>query len=80
MLARARAESTSLLLDEERRIAETRRQDVAEREDEAGARLSESLAATQRRVEQRLAAWGEDLERAQQGLAAQIARLAERQK
>ena len=79
-LARARAESTSLLLDEERRIAEERRQAVAAREEEAGANLSEALAQTQRRVERRLGEWGEDLERAQQGLAAQIARLAERQK
>jgi gas vesicle protein len=79
-LARARAESTSLLLDEERRIAEERRQAVATREEEAGANLSEALAQTQRRVERRLGEWGEDLERAQQGLAAQIARLAERQK
>src|SRR5437588_853450 len=79
-LARARAESTSLLLDEERRIAEARRQDVATREEQAGAHLSEALAQTQRRVERRLAEWGEDLERAQQGLAAQIARLADRQK
>src|SRR5919201_230663 len=80
VLARARAESTSLLLEEERRIAETRRKEVADREEEAAARLSEALAETQRRVERRLAGWSEDLERAQQGLAGQIARLAERQK
>src|SRR5919199_1890693 len=78
-LARARAESTSRLVEEERRIAEERRREVAAREEEAAASLSEAFAASQRRVERRLAGWAEDLDRAQQALAAQIARITERQ-
>src|SRR5215211_5867837 len=61
-LARARAESLSLIGREERRIVDSRRAAIAEREQAAARELSESLEQTQRRVEQRLAAWGEDLE------------------
>jgi hypothetical protein len=80
VLARARADSMSLLADEERRIAEERRAMVAERERVAGQELTDALGATQRRVEQRLVDWGEDLERAQGHLADQLQRLAARQK
>ncbi len=79
-IQRARAESTSALLDEERRLAEEHRRSFAERERKAGAELAEALAVTQRRVEQRLAGWTTDLERAQEGFAAEISRLAERQR
>jgi hypothetical protein len=80
VLARARADSMSLLADEERRIAEERRVAIAEREEVAGRELTEALGATQRRVEQRLTEWGEDLERAQGHLTDQLQRLAARQK
>jgi hypothetical protein len=80
VLARARADSMSLLADEERRIAEVRRVSIAEREEAAGHELTEALGATQRRVEQRLTEWGEDLERAQGHLTDQLQRLAARQK
>jgi hypothetical protein len=80
VLARARADSMSLLADEERRIAEERRLSIAEREEAAGRELTEALDATQRRVEQRLTEWGEDLERAQGHLTDQLQRLAARQK
>lgn len=79
-IQRARAESTSALLDEERRLAEEHRLSYAERERKAGAELAEALAVTQRRVEQRLAGWTTDLERAQEGFADELARLAERQR
>jgi hypothetical protein len=79
-IQRARAESTSTLLDEERRLAEEHRRSFAERERKAGAELAEALAVTQRRVEQRLAGWTTDLERAQEGFAAELARLAQRQR
>jgi hypothetical protein len=78
-IQRARAESTSLLLDEERRLAEEHRRSFAERERKAGAELAEALSVTQRRVEQRLAGWASDLERAQEGFAAELARLSEKQ-
>ena len=66
MLARARADSLSALVAEERRIAEERRREVADREREATAELAEALATAQRRVEQRLATWSSDLEKLQQ--------------
>jgi hypothetical protein len=80
VLARARAESLSLIADEERRIVESRRATIAEREQAAAHELHDALAATQRRVEQRLAEWGEDLERAQENLFDQLQRLAGRQR
>jgi hypothetical protein len=79
-IQRARAESTSALLDEERRLAEEHRRSFAERERKAGAELAEALAVTQRRVEQRLAGWTTDLERAQEGFTVELTRLAERQR
>jgi hypothetical protein len=80
VLARARAESLSLIADEERRIVEARRAAIAEHEQNASHELSAALADTQRRVEQRLAAWGEDLERAQASLADQAQGFAVRQR
>jgi hypothetical protein len=79
-IQRARAESASALLEEERRLAEEHRLSYAERERKAGAELAEALAVTQRRVEQRLAGWTTDLERAQEGFADELARLAEQQR
>jgi hypothetical protein len=79
-IQRARAESTSALRDEERRLAEEHRRSFAERERKAGAELAEALAVTQRRVEQRLAGWTTDLERAQEGFTVELTRLAERQR
>jgi len=80
VLARARAESLSLIADEERRIVDSRRAAIAEREQVAAHELREALAETQGRVEQRLAAWGEDLDRAQGNLFDQLQRLAGRQR
>src|SRR5579862_4548667 len=74
----ARAESLSALAQEERRITEERRRDVAERERDASARLAESLSAAERRVEERLASWGADLEALQESLAAELARVGQR--
>jgi len=78
-LALARSESMAALANEERRIAEERRTDVAEREREASARLAESLTAAQREIETRVAAWTADLSRLQESLADEIARLSQRQ-
>ncbi len=80
VLARARAESLSLIADEERRIVDSRRAAIAEREQVAAHELRDALAETQGRVEQRLAAWGEDLDRAQGNLFDQLQRLAGRQR
>ena len=56
-LARLRADSLSILAEDERRIADERRQELAERERAAGVELAEALAATQRRVDERLRGW-----------------------
>ena len=80
VLARARADSVSLLVEEERRIAEERRREFAERERESTASLTEALTRTQAQVEQRLAAWAQDLDRASEATKARIAELSTRQK
>jgi hypothetical protein len=79
-LARMRAESLSLLADEERRIAEERRRELSEREQAAGVELTDALAATTRRVDERLRGWADDLDRAQQRLETELRRLEQRQK
>ena len=79
-LARARAESVSLLIDEERKIVDDHRREFAQREQQFAATLTASLTATQAQVEQRLAGWAQDLDRAAEGTRAAFADLALRQK
>ena len=62
-LARARADSRSLLEEQERQIAEERRTLVAEREHDATKTLGEKLNHVQGQIEQRLAGWADDLDR-----------------
>jgi hypothetical protein len=78
-LARARADSLSQLAEQERRIAEQRRAAATEGSRLAGDELGQALVAAQQQVEARLAAWRDDLERAQRGVTEQIAQLAQRQ-
>ena len=80
ILARSRADTLSLLADEERRIAEERRRDVAERERDASAHLGEQLVAVQRTVEQRLGDWSNDVAKLQEGLADELKRLETKQR
>jgi uncharacterized phage infection (PIP) family protein YhgE len=80
ILARARADSTSLLAEQERRIAEERRAAAAERSRAAADELSEALAAAQKQIEARFNAWNDDLERAQHTVGVQLSALAQRQK
>jgi gas vesicle protein len=79
LLERSRADSLSLFAEQERRVAEERRRDVLERERAAGESLAAALAESERRVQERLRGWQEDLERAQRHLEAQLGRLAQRQ-
>src|SRR5919108_591621 len=79
-LARARADSLSRLVAEERRIGEERRAALAERERRAGAELSEALAKVEQRVARRLSELSADLERTEQALSAQLAALGLRQR
>ena len=78
-LARARADSVSLLTEQERRIAEQRRALLAEHEERATASMKEVMAAVERRVEQRIAEWTSDLDRAQGGFEKRLHALAQRQ-
>jgi hypothetical protein len=80
VLARARADSQSLLVEQERRIAEERRAAAAERSQAAVDELGEALTTAQQQIEARFTAWTDDLERAQHGVADQLAQLAQRQK
>jgi hypothetical protein len=79
-LARARADSVSLLQEEERRIAENHRGLVAEREHASGVKLVAALAETQQKVEQRLQEWRQDLDRTMARLQQELARVGDRQR
>ena len=79
-LARMRADSLSSLAEDERRITDERRKELGERERAAGEQLADALATTTRRVDERLRAWTDDLDRAQQNLEAQVRKLEQRQK
>jgi hypothetical protein len=79
-LARARAESASLLADQERRIAEDRRRAATEHERAVSAALATALTDTQRQVEARLRAWNEDVDRMQHPVAGQLEQLSARQR
>jgi colicin import membrane protein len=80
VLARARADSTSLLAEQERRIAEERRAAAAERSRAAVDELGEALTKAQQQIEARFNAWQDDLERAQNAVVDQLAQLAQRQR
>jgi len=79
-LARARADSVSILEEQERRIAEERRAAALERSRTAADELGEALTVAQQQVESRVNAWRDDLERIQNAGADQLAQLAQRQK
>jgi hypothetical protein len=79
-LVRARADSASILAEQERRMAEERRAAAADRSRTAADELGEALTAAQQQMEVRLTAWTDDLERAQRGVGDQLSQLAQRQK
>ena len=79
-LARARADSVSLLTEEERRIAEERRAEFANLERATADTLMKSLTETQAQVELRLSDWNQDLDRAADGMRQRIADLEQHQK
>ena len=78
-LARARADSRSLLEEQERQIAEERRTLVAQSEHEATAALAEKLNQVQAQVEQRLGGWSQDLDRITEATKTRIVELEQRQ-
>jgi hypothetical protein len=79
-LARARADSVSLLVEEERKLAEAHRREFADRDREASAALTAALTTTQAQVEKRLAGWSQDLDRVADAMKGHIAELHQRQK
>jgi hypothetical protein len=79
-LARARADSLSSFGDAERRLSEERRRTMIESEQRARATLSDALAGVQHKVEQRLAGWTADLQRAEQRLTAELVQLERQQR
>jgi hypothetical protein len=78
-LARARADSRSLLEEQERQIAEERRTLVEQREHDATAALGDKLNRVQAQIEQRLAGWSQDLDRITEATKSRIAELEQRQ-
>jgi hypothetical protein len=76
--AGARAETASVLAAEERRLSEERRLAFAERERQRGDTLADELAVTERRLEERLRGFTDDLERAQRHLESQLSHLVQR--
>jgi gas vesicle protein len=80
MLARARAETSSRLAEDVRKLAEARRGELAQQERRLAGELGEALALVERRIEQRLTDWSGDLDRIQQGLTTRLAELAQRQR
>ena len=78
VIARERAETASALAAEERRIGEERRSEYVLREQRLADALADELAATERRLEDRLRGFSDDLDRAQRHLEAQLAHLGQR--
>lgn len=80
VLARARADSLSAFADEERVLSETRRKSLVESEQRLRHGLAEAFSKVQAQVEQRLAAWHQDLDRAQRQLGGRLEQIAERER
>ncbi len=75
-LSRGRADSLSAYAEEERRLAETRRTALGESEQRLRHGLAEAFSKVQGQVEQRLAAWHQDLDRAQRQLGGRLEQIA----
>jgi hypothetical protein len=80
LLAKERANATYVLGEQERRIAEERRDVVARQAERARVELAEVVASAQERLESRLRAWAADLDRGQRELEAQLHELSQRQR
>ena len=80
MLARARADASSRLVEEERKAAAERLRLVAKREQQLRDELGQALSDARRRADERLSAWSADLEQMQQTLKSEAAHLGERQR
>jgi hypothetical protein len=79
-LARERANASYVLGEQERQLAEERRDSIARQVEHARIELTEAVTSAQGRLETRLMAWAADLDRGQRELEAQLNRLGQRQK
>jgi hypothetical protein len=80
LLARERANAGYALGEQERQLAEERRDTVARQAERARAELAEAVSSAQERLESRLTAWAADLDRGQRELEAQFGALGQRQR
>ncbi len=78
-LARERAEASHILTEQERRFAVERREVLAQQLEEAKELLAGEILREQRKLEERVRAWVDDLDRGQRSREAQFAQLAQRQ-
>lgn len=79
VLARERADLASQLAADERHLTDEFRATFAERERRVGEGLADTLTTVERRLDEKLRGFSDDLDRAQRHLEAQLARLAQRQ-
>jgi hypothetical protein len=79
-LSRGRADSLSGYAEEERRLAETRRTALEKSEQRLRHGLAEAFSKVQGQVEQRLASWHQDLDRAQRQLGGRLEQIAARER
>jgi chromosome segregation ATPase len=79
-LARERANASYMLGEQERQLAEERRDSIARQVEHARVELTEAVTSEQGRLETRLMAWAADLDRGQRELEAQLNQLGQRQK
>jgi hypothetical protein len=78
-LARERANATYVLGEQERQLAEERRDHVARQAERSRIELAEAVASAQERLESRLRGWAADLDRGQRELESQLGDLGQRQ-
>jgi hypothetical protein len=79
-LSLQRAEAAAQLAEEHRKLTQERRDEVTRAEQRILTELSTRLVAAQKEFEVKLASWTQDIERLREGLAAQFARLEQRQR
>jgi hypothetical protein len=79
-LARERANAGYMLGEQERQLADERRDSIARQAEHARIELTEAVSGAQGRLETRLMAWAADLDRGQHELEKQLTQLSQRQK
>src|SRR3954452_10315726 len=79
-LAVERAQTSALLPEEHRRLAEERRDELTRAEQRVLTELTGRLISAQKEIESKLGGWSQDMERVREGLATQVARIEQRQK